>query len=66
MTKLYPLQWPLRPMVAAAMAVIVVNCAGAVDAATTIPSMASTAVAKTPSPPLPLTMTAFAVIDYCH
>jgi hypothetical protein len=38
-------------MVAAAMAVVVINCAVAVDATTTIPSLALTAAAKTPSLP---------------
>jgi hypothetical protein len=42
-------------MVALAMAVVIVNCAAAVDAAATIPSLTLTAVAKMPSPLLPLT-----------
>ncbi len=33
-------RWRLRPMVAAAMAVVVVNCTAAVDATATIPSLA--------------------------
>jgi hypothetical protein len=37
-----------------AMAVVIVSCAAAVDAATTIPSSALTAAAKTPLPLPPL------------
>jgi hypothetical protein len=44
-------QWCLWPMVAAAMVVVAVNCAAAVGAAATIPSLELTAVAKTPLPP---------------
>jgi hypothetical protein len=47
-------QWLLRPMVAAAMAVVILNCPAVVDAASIIPSLASTAVAKTPLLPPPL------------
>jgi hypothetical protein len=36
-------QWRLWQMVAAAMVVIILNCAAAVDAAATIPSLASKA-----------------------
>jgi hypothetical protein len=43
-------------MVAVAMAVILVNCAAAVDATATIPSSALTVAAKTPLPPPPLTV----------
>jgi hypothetical protein len=39
-------------MVAAAMAVVIVNCAAAVDAVATIPSSTLMAMAKTPLPPL--------------
>jgi hypothetical protein len=45
-------QWLLWPMAVAAMAVIIVNCAAAVDATATILSLALMAAAKTPSPPL--------------
>ncbi len=49
------------------MAVIVVNCAAAVDAAATILSMTLTAAAKMPSPPLPLTTTSINNDCYhCH
>jgi hypothetical protein len=40
-------------MVAAAMAVVVVNCSAVVDPNATIPSLASMAAAKTPLPMLP-------------
>jgi hypothetical protein len=58
-------------MVAAAMAVIIFNRAGVVDAVTTIPSSVSIAAAKTSSPPLPSpllpsTTTAIAAINDCH
>jgi hypothetical protein len=37
LTQWHPRQWHLWPMVAESMAVVVVNCAAAVDAATTHP-----------------------------
>jgi hypothetical protein len=46
MTQWHRQQWRLWQMVAAAMAVVVVNCAAAVDATATIPSSALTAAAK--------------------
>jgi hypothetical protein len=55
MAQWHPWHWRLWPMVVAAMLVIVVNSAVAVDAATTIPSLALMVAAKTPSPLLPLT-----------
>ncbi len=57
-------QWCLRPMVAVAMVVVVVNCAAAVGAAATIPSSALTLAAKTPS--LPLLWTATSIEDDCY
>jgi hypothetical protein len=42
-------------MVAEAMAVVIVNCAAVVDAAATIPSLASTVAAQMLLPPLPST-----------
>jgi hypothetical protein len=56
MTQLHWRRWCLWPTVAAVMAVIIVNCAGVVDATTTIPSLALTAAAKTPLPLLPSTL----------
>jgi hypothetical protein len=50
MTQWHPRQWHLWPMVLAATAVLVINCAVVVDAAATIPSSALLAAAKTPSP----------------
>ncbi len=41
-------QWLLCPMVAAAMAVVVLNCPAAVDAAAIVPSSALTVAAKMP------------------
>jgi hypothetical protein len=66
MTQWHPQQWQLRPMVAAAMAFIVLNCAAMVDAATTFPSLASMAVAKTPLPPPPSTAASIDDNCYCH
>ena len=57
-------QWLLQPMVAVAMAVIVINCALVVDAAATILSLLWRVAAKTPLPLLPSTVAA--VNDYCH
>jgi hypothetical protein len=53
MTQWHWRQWLLWPMVAAAMAVVILNCPAVVDAAAIIPSPALTAAAKTPSPPPP-------------
>jgi hypothetical protein len=58
-------RWHLWPMVAAVMAVVIINCAVAVDATATIPSSALMVVAKTPSPLLPLTL-AFIINDCYH
>jgi hypothetical protein len=58
-------QWLFQTMVAAVMAVILVNCAAAVDVTATIPSLALTAAAKTL---LPLPPSTIAFIDddcYC-
>jgi hypothetical protein len=52
----HPQQWHW-PMVAAVMAVVVVNCATVVDAAATIPSLVLMVAAKTPLPLLPSTAT---------
>ncbi len=57
-------QWHLRPMVAVAIVMVVPNCAAAVDAATTIPSLALMAAAKTPLPPPPAT--AASIDDECY
>jgi hypothetical protein len=51
-------------MVAAAMAVVVVNCAVAVDATATIPTSALTAAAKMQSPPPPSIVTS--IDDDCY
>jgi hypothetical protein len=59
-------QWHLRPMVAAAMAVIVINCAAVVDAVATIPSTVLMVAAKMPLPPSPLTATSINNDFYCH
>jgi hypothetical protein len=58
-------QWLLRPMVAAAMAVVVLNCPVAVDAAATIPSLASMAAAKKPLPPPPSIIASISNDCYC-
>jgi hypothetical protein len=52
-------------MVVAAMAVIVLNCPAAVDAAAVIPSLVSTAAAKTPSPLPPSAATSIGNDCYC-
>jgi hypothetical protein len=57
-------RWHLWQMVEAAMLVVILNGAAAVDATATIPSLAMTAAAKTPSPPLPLTV--FSIDDDCY
>jgi hypothetical protein len=59
-------QWLLWLMVAVAMAVVGVNCAEGVDADATILSSVSMALAKTPSPPLPLIATSINDDCYCH
>jgi hypothetical protein len=64
MTQWHRQQWRSRPMVPAAMVVVVVNGAAAVGAAATIPSLAFTGAAKMPSLPLPSTV---AIInDNCY
>jgi hypothetical protein len=52
-------------MVAAAMAVVVLNCLAAVDAAAIIPLLASMAVAKTPLPPPPSAAASIGNECYC-
>jgi hypothetical protein len=66
MMQWHPQRWRLWPMVAAAMVFIIVNCAVAVDAATTNPSLVSMAAANTQS--LPLTSTATSIDNdyYCR
>jgi hypothetical protein len=65
MTQLHWRQWLLWPMVVVAMVVVVLNCPVMVNAAITIPSLASMAVAKMPLP-LPTLPTAFIGNDcYC-
>ncbi len=66
MTQWHWQQLRLRPIAVAAMAVIVVNCAVAVDTTATIPSSALTAVAKMPSPPLPSTVASINDNCYCR
>jgi hypothetical protein len=53
-------------MVAAAMVVFVVNCAGGVDATTTILSSVLLAVAMTPLPLPPSTVISIDDDCYCH
>jgi hypothetical protein len=53
-------------MVAAVMAVVIVNCAVVVDATATIPSLALMVVAKTPWPPLPSTIASIDNDCYCR
>jgi hypothetical protein len=53
MTQWHQRQWLLHLMVVAMMAIVVLNCPVAVDAAAINPSSASTAVAKMPLPPPP-------------
>jgi hypothetical protein len=57
-------QWRLWLMVAAAMVVVANNCAAAVGATATIPSLAFMALAKTPLPLLP--STAASIEDNCY
>ncbi len=64
MKQWHPQQWRLWPMVAAAMAVVIVSCAAVVDATTTVLPLASTAAAKMPLPPLPLT--AVSIDNHCY
>jgi uncharacterized membrane protein len=59
-------RWHLWQMVVAAMAVININCAAAVDATATIPSLALTAAAKTTSPPPPSTVVSINNDCYCR
>jgi hypothetical protein len=66
MTQWHLQWWCLWLMVAEAMAVVVVNCAEGIDATTTIPSLASTAVAKMQSPPPPLTTASIDNNCYCR
>ncbi len=65
MTQWHPRQWRLWPMVAAAMAVVIVNCAVAFDATATIPSLVLMAAAKMALLPLPLTATSIDDDYYC-
>jgi hypothetical protein len=65
MTQWHWQQWLLRPMVVAAMAVIVLNCPAAVDAATIIPSLALMGVAKTPLLPPPSAAASIGNDCYC-
>jgi hypothetical protein len=65
MTQWHWQQWPLWPMMAARMAVVVVKCAAVVDAATTIPSLALMAAAKMPLPLPPLTIASIDDDCYC-
>jgi hypothetical protein len=58
-------QWHPWPMVVVAIAVIILNCAAAVDAAATIQSLALMAVAKIPLLPPPLTASSIDG-DCCH
>jgi hypothetical protein len=51
-------------MTMAAMAVVVIDIAAMIDAAAIILSSLLTVAAKTPLPPLPLTLAA--VDDYCY
>jgi hypothetical protein len=53
-------------MVAAAMVVVIVNCAVAVHAAATIPSSALTVAAKMPFPLPPLTVASIDDNCYCR
>jgi hypothetical protein len=53
-------------MVAAGMAVVMVNCSSAVDAAATIPSLALTAAAKMPLPLPPSTAASIDNKCYCR
>jgi hypothetical protein len=53
-------------MVAAVMVVILISCAAVVSVATTIPSLALTAVASTPLPMLPSTAASIDNDCYCH
>jgi hypothetical protein len=53
-------------MAVAGMAVVVIDCAAAVDAAATILRLLLTAAAKTPSLLLPLTVAAVDDDRYCH
>jgi hypothetical protein len=66
MTQWHPRQWHLCPMVAAAMVVIVVNCAAVVSTAATIPSLPSMAAAKMPLPLPPATAASINNNCYCH
>jgi hypothetical protein len=52
-------------MVVAAMAVVVLNCPAVVDAAATIPSLASTALAETEFLPPPSTTASIGNDCYC-
>jgi hypothetical protein len=58
-------QWVLWPMVAVAMAAVVLNCPAVVDAAATIPSLALTAATKMPLPLPPSTTASFGISCYC-
>jgi hypothetical protein len=66
MTQCHWQQWCLWPMVAATMAMVIVSCEAAVDATTTIPSLALMAAAKTPSPRPPSTVASIDDDCYCR
>jgi hypothetical protein len=59
-------QWLLRPMVAVAVAVVVLNCPAAVDAANIIPSLTLMVAAKTPLPPPPSAAASIGNDCYCR
>jgi hypothetical protein len=65
MTQWHLWQQRLWPMVGAVVAVVVINCAAAVDASATILSSALIAAAKMPLPLLPLTPASINGNCYC-
>jgi hypothetical protein len=64
MTQWHWRKWRLQPMAAVAVAIVLVNCTVAVDAAATIPSSVLTGAAKMPLP-LPQSTTA-SINDDCY
>ncbi len=66
MMQWHPWQWSLRPMVVAAMAVVVINCAVEVDAATIILSLALMVTAKSPLLPPPSNVSSINNNCYCR
>jgi hypothetical protein len=66
MTQWHPQQWCLWPIVVVAMAVFVVSCAAAVDAAATILSLVSMAAAKMQLPLPPSTTASINNSCYCR